>query len=100
MKMRPMGDQLLLLPSKKEDRTESGIILAGVEESNGYAEVIAAGPGIFTQTGDRIPMACKVGDMVLLPNRLISSKGGNEVKFEDKTYCLVRESEVLMVSSK
>ena len=71
MKMRPMGDQLLLLPSKKEDRTESGIILAGVEQSNGYAEVIAAGPGIFTQTGDRIPMACKVGDMVF-PNSMMA----------------------------
>ena len=100
MKMRPMGDQLLLLPSKKEDRTESGIILAGVEQSNGYAEVIAAGPGIFTQTGDRISMTSKPGDTVIAPSRVLSGKNGNEITFEDERYVLVRESEIVMISSK
>ena len=100
MKMKPMGDQLLLKAHETQTKTKSGIILSSTNDVYGYADVIDAGPGLFTQTGDRIPMACKVGDMVLLPNRLISGKGVNEVKFEDKTYCLVRESEVLMVSSK
>ena len=100
MKMKPMGDQILLKKQEGQETTKSGIILTANAANYEYADVHAVGPGLFTQTGDRIPMACKVGDMVLLPNRLISGKGGNEVKFEDKTYCLVRESEVLMVSSK
>ena len=62
-----------------------------------YADVIAVGPGLFTQTGDRIPMTCKVGNTVLLHGRLL--KGDNEVKFENESYVLVRESEIAMTSN-
>ena len=62
-----------------------------------YADVKAVGPGLFTQTGDRIPMTCKVGDTVLLHGRLL--KGDNEVTFDNEAYVLVRESEIAMVSN-
>ena len=83
MKMRPMGDQILLKAKKKDYE---------------YAEVKGVGPGLFTQTGDRIPMTIKVGDTVLLHGRLL--KGDNEVEFENEKYVLVRESEIAMVSTK
>ena len=97
MKMKPMGDQLLLKAKESKEKTYKGIILAASTSAYGYAEVIAVGPGLFTQTGDRIPMTCKIGDVVLLHGRLL--KGDNEVKFEDTTYILVRESEISMVES-
>tara|TARA_A100001515_G_scaffold128570_1_gene114899 strand:+ start:205 stop:507 length:303 start_codon:yes stop_codon:yes gene_type:complete len=100
MKFRPMGDALLLKAKQNENKTKSGIILTGNDKSYGYAEVIAVGPGIFTQTGDRIPMTCKEGDTVMAPTRLLSGKNGNEVSLENETYVLVRESEISMVSSK
>ena len=43
-------------------------------------------------------MACKTGDTVLVPNRLLSGKNGNEVTLEDTKYLLVRESEIVMKS--
>ena len=100
MKMKPIGDQLLLKASDKKETTKSGIILSSTETQYGYAEVISAGPGIFTQTGDRIPMSCKVGDTVMAPARLLSGKNGNEIKLDDVDYELVRESEIAMVSTK
>ena len=48
----------------------------------------------------RISMTCKIGDTVLTPTRLLSGKNGNEVTFEDERYILVRESEIVMVSTK
>ncbi len=98
MKMRPMGDQLLLKAKENENKTSSGIIMSADSALYGYAEVIAAGPGLFTQSGDRIPMTCKIGNTVLAPQRLLSGKNGNEVRFEDEKYVLVRESEISMVS--
>ena len=99
MKMRPMGDQLLLKAEEIQKTTKSGIILTGTDTQYGYAEVIDAGPGLFTQSGDRIPMTCKKGDTVIAPSRLLTGKNGNEIKLDDETYLLVRESEISMVSS-
>ena len=92
-----MGDQVLLKKQKGQEKTKSGIILTSGQDNYEYADVVAVGPGLFTQTGDRIPMTCKIGDTVLLHGRLL--KGDNEVKFENEKYVLVRESEISMVSS-
>ena len=100
MKMQPMGDHLLLKKKENENKTKSGIIMSSNEDVYGYAEVIAVGPGIFTQTGDRISMTCKSGDTVIAPARLLTGKNGNEITFEDEKYILVRESEIVMVSSR
>ena len=96
--MKPMGDQLLLKAKVTSTKTKSGIILTANADVYGYADVIDAGPGLFTQTGDRIPMTIKAGDSVLAPVNKLSGKNGNEIKLEDETYVLVRESEVAMVS--
>ena len=99
MKMKPMGDQLLLKAKDQKEKTYKGIILTATTSEFGYADVIAVGPGLFTQTGDVIPMTCKVGDTVMAPSRLLSGKNGNEVVLEDVKYLLVRESEIAMVSN-
>ena len=97
MKMKPMGDQILLKPKQENNKTASGIILTGNSTTYGYADVIAVGPGLFTQTGDMIPMTCRVGDVVLLHSRLL--KGDNEITLDDEKYVLVRESEISMISN-
>ena len=97
MKMKPMGDQLLLKAHETQTKTKSGIILTATNDVYRYADVIVAGPGLFTQTGDRIPMTCKKGDTVLLHGRLL--KGDNEVEIENEKYVLVRESEISMISN-
>ena len=98
MKFKPMGDYLFVKKQAGQEKTKSGIILTGDNDTYGYADVIDAGPGIFTQTGDRIAMACKVGDTIIVPKRLLSGNNGNEVKINDEKYLLVREAEVVMVS--
>ena len=96
MKMKPMGDQVLLQKKEGQETTKSGIILTANSNNYEYAEVIAVGGGLFTQTGDRIPMTVKIGDTAMLHARLL--KGDNEVTFEDQKYVLVRESDIAMIS--
>ena len=96
MKMKPMGDQILLRRQKNQEKTKSGIILTAGISNYETAEVVAVGDGLFTQTGDRIPMTVQPGGQVLLHSRLL--KGDNEVEIEGKKYLIVRESELTMVS--
>tara|TARA_R110002074_G_scaffold37163_1_gene101074 strand:+ start:54 stop:350 length:297 start_codon:yes stop_codon:yes gene_type:complete len=96
MKLTPMGDNILLEKEDGQETTKSGIILTGNTTNYKYADVIAVGPGLFTMTGDKIPMTVNVGDQVLLHSRLL--KGDNEVEIEGKKYLIVRESELTMVS--
>lgn len=95
--MKPTGDQVLLKGREKQETTKSGIILTANEANYDYADVIAVGPGLFTQTGDRIPMTVKPGDTVMLHARLL--RGDNEIELDKEKYILVRESEISMVSA-
>tara|TARA_R110002051_G_C8597549_1_gene479883 strand:+ start:251 stop:556 length:306 start_codon:yes stop_codon:yes gene_type:complete len=99
MKMKPIGDQVLIKEQEKSDKTKGGIILVdgGYNEEFVYANVISVGPGLFTQTGNRIPMSVKSGDRILLSKNNLGSQ--KKVKFDDEEFILIREMEISMVSS-
>ena len=92
MKMKPMGDQILLKAEKVQETTKSGIILTSNVNNYSDAEVIATGAGLYTQTGDIIPVTVKVGEQVILHSRLL--KGDNEIELDGEMYILVRESDI------
>ena len=95
---KPINDNVIIKAIDAQDITHGGVIIPDTsQEATMQAKVVAVGPGLFTQTGDRIPMTCKSGGTVLLHSRLL--KGDNTVTFEDEKYTLVRESEIAMVSN-
>lgn len=95
MMMKPLGDQVLLKEREKKEKTTSGIILMnGAEGSYVMADVIAVGEGLFTQTGDRIPMTIKVGDVVMIHKN--DTTENKKIKIDDQDYVLVRESDIAM----
>lgn len=97
MEWNPIGDQILLKVEKVSEKTKSGIILVDRDMQFTAAEVIKIGQGIFTMTGDRIPMTVKPGDSVLIYK---SNLGENKsVMIDDEEYYLIRESEVGLVKS-
>jgi len=96
--MKPIGDQVLLKEQEKAEKTEGGIILVdgAYDEEFVYADVVSVGAGLFTQTGNRIPMTVKVGDRILISKNNLG--GQKKVKLDDEEYILVREMEISMVS--
>ena len=97
MKLKPIGDLILVKEQEKIDKTTSGIIIPdSVENDYMYADVISTGPGLFTQTGDRIPMTVKPGDIVVLHKN--QSGSNKKIKLENEEYLLLHESEIVMVS--
>ena len=65
MKLRPLGDRVVLKQKEAEEKTASGIILSGqAKEKPQQAEVIAVGPGGMVD-GKEVAMAVKVGQIVI-----------------------------------
>ena len=94
IKLKPLGDRLIVEPVEKEEVTASGIILPETaKEKPQEGEVLAAGPGRRDEDGDRIPMDVKEGDRVLF-----AKYAGTEVKLEaDRKVLVLRESDILAI---
>lgn len=96
LKLKPLGDRLVVEPIEREERTASGIILPETaKEKPQEGKVLAAGPGRTDDDGDRIPMDVKVGDTVLY-----AKYAGTEVKINDKKLLILKESDILAIVEK
>ena len=84
-----------LVPLKQceaEEKTKSGIILAGqAKEKPQEAEVIAVGPGGVVD-GKEVTMQVAVGQKVIY-----SKYAGTEVKLDGEEYIIVRQNDILAV---
>ena len=92
MKLRPLGDKIVLKQLEAEETTKSGIILTPkAQEKPQQAEVIAVGPGILAD-GKEVKMEVKVGDQVIY-----SKYSGTEVKIDDEEVIIVKQSDILAI---
>ena len=90
--IKPLADRVLIMMKKEEETTKSGIILsAASKEKPQIAEVIAVGPGGNIE-GNNIEMYVRVGESVV-----VSKYAGTEIKYEDKEYLIVKQSDILAV---
>ena len=93
MKLKPLGDRLVVEPKERESTTASGLVLPETaKEKPQEGEVIAVGHGRRDEDGNRIKMDVEVGDIVLY-----AKYGGTEVKIEDKKVLILKESDVLAI---
>jgi chaperonin GroES len=95
--MKPMGD-LILAKEVKQEKTKSGIILMESADNYVYADVVAVGDGLFTQTGDRIPVTVNVGDRVVIHKNEVGKH--KKITINDEEFVLVRESEIALIEIK
>jgi len=92
MKLKPLGDRLIVRPIEEEETTASGIVLPDTaKEKPQKGKVVAVGDGKWDEDGEkRIPLDVAEGDEVLY-----SKYGGTEVTVEDEELLVLRESDVL-----
>lgn len=92
MKIKPLGDRVVIKMLEQEETTKSGIVLPGsAQEKPQLAEVVAVGPGAVVD-GKNVPMEVKVGDKVIM-----SKYAGTEVKFDGVEYTILKQSDILAV---
>ncbi|HEU4801848.1 MAG TPA: co-chaperone GroES [Solirubrobacterales bacterium] len=91
MKLKPLGDRLIVRAVEEEETTASGIVLPDTaKEKPQKGEVLAVGDGARDDDGERIPLDVATGDVVLY-----SKYGGTEVKVDGEDLLVLRESDVL-----
>ena len=94
MKLRPLGDHVIVKPLKEDEITKSGIVLPDTvdKEKPEKGEVIAIGPGKILDNGQRAAMSVKVGDKVVF-----KKYSPDEIKVEDEEVLVLNESDIIAV---
>ncbi|MGA9175396.1 MAG: co-chaperone GroES [Thermoactinomyces sp.] len=91
--IKPLGDRVVLEPVEKEEKTASGIVLPETaKEKPQEGRIVAVGTGRVDEKGSRIPLEVKEGDLVIF-----SKYAGTEVKYGEKEYLILRESDILAI---
>ncbi len=93
MKIKPLGERVLVVTFKEEDAVKGGIIIPdSAKEKPQEGKVVAVGTGKIDENGKKIPFNVKKGDIVLMPKY-----GGTEVKVDGKEYQIMREEDILAI---
>jgi chaperonin GroES len=93
MKVKPLGDRVLVEPVEEKEVKKGGIIIPDTaKEKPQEGKVVAVGTGKLDDDGNKVPFNVKKGDRVLMPKY-----GGTEIKIDDKAYQIVREDDILAV---
>lgn len=92
MKIKPLGDRVVIKNVEAEETTQSGIILtAASKEKPQMAEVLAVGPGGLVD-GKEVKMTVSVGQKVVY-----SKYAGTEIKLDGEEVIIVRQNDILAV---
>ena len=93
MKIKPLGDRVLVKPSEEKEKTKGGIYLPDTaKEKPQEGEVVAVGEGRKVDDGKLIPLSVKVGDKVLY-----GKYSGTEITVNGEEYLIIREEDILAI---
>ncbi|CAO2836479.1 unnamed protein product [Amaranthus hypochondriacus] len=94
--LKPLNDRILIKVAEVEDKTAGGLLLTeSSKEKPSFGTVVATGPGVLDEEGNRTPLPVTPGNTVLY-----SKYAANDVKASDgSNYIALRVSEVMAVLS-
>jgi chaperonin GroES len=93
MKLRPVGDKVVVQPVEREAMTASGLVLPDTsKEKPQEGKVLAVGPGRLLENGEHAPIDVKEGDRVIY-----SKYSGTEFKQDGEDLLVLSERDILAV---
>lgn len=93
LKIRPLGEKVLVKRVSAEDKTAGGIVLPDTAKEKPKRGIVqAAGDGKLLDSGKRSQLQVKKGDQVLF-----SSYAGTEIKVEGEELLIMDESDILAI---
>ena len=91
MKIRPLGNRILVLRGDEEEKTSGGIIIPDTaKEKPQEGKIVAVGPGKVNEKGERILLDVKEGDRVLF-----GKYAGNDINIDGIEYLIMQEDDIL-----
>ncbi|MBQ7559641.1 MAG: co-chaperone GroES [Synergistales bacterium] len=96
MKLKPLGDRIVVKVLSEEKKTKGGIVLPDTaKEKPTEGEVLAVGTGKILDNGTKQPVEVKVGDHIIF-----SKYAGTEVKVDGEELVIFSERDVLAIIEK
>ena len=93
LKLKPVGDKVIVEVLGAQDRTKGGIVLPDTaKEKPQEAKVIAVGSGKTLGNGKVVPPEIKAGDTILF-----GKYSGNEIKLNGKELLIIGHDDILAV---
>jgi chaperonin GroES len=93
MKVKPLGERVLLQVADIEEQIKGGIVIPdSAKEKPQEAKVVSLGTGGTDDDGNKIKFEVKVGDLVLT-----NKYGGTDVTLDDEEYKIVKSDDILAV---
>jgi len=93
MKLKPLGNRVVIEPTEQEEVTAGGIVLPETaKEKPQKGKILSVGPGERDEQGKYIPMDVKEGD-----NVLFAKYAGTEIKVEGKKLLIMKENDILAI---
>lgn len=91
VKIRPLGDRVLVLPVEAKEQKRGGIIIPDTaKEKPQEGKVVACGKGKVAEDGKVVPMDVKPGDRVLY-----GKYSGTEIKLDDVDHLIMHQDDIL-----
>jgi chaperonin GroES len=96
LKLKPLGNRLVVEPLEAEEVTAGGIVLPETaKEKPQKGTVLSIGPGERDEKGKRIEMDVQTGDTVLY-----AKYAGTEIKVDGKKLLILKETDILAIIEK
>lgn len=96
VKLRPLGNRVLVRRLEAEETLKGGIILPDTaKKKQESAEVVAIGTGAKDKEGNLIPIPVKIGDVILM-----EKYSGQEVTLDDENYVILRADDLIAIVDK
>jgi chaperonin GroES len=94
MKLKPLGDHVIVKPIVQDEVTKSGIVLPDTvdKEKPEKGEVVAVGGGKILENGQKAPMSVRVGEKVMF-----KKYSPDEVKIDGVEYLIISEGDILAI---
>ena len=93
MKLKPLGDRILVKRVESESTSAGGIIIPDTaKEKPQQGEVVAVGVGKLLDSGERVAPPVATGDRVLF-----GKYSGDEINVDDEELLIIRMDDVLAV---
>jgi chaperonin GroES len=93
MSIRPLHDRVIVRRMEEETTSAGGIVIPdSATEKPATGEIVAAGHGKITDSGDVRAMDVKVGDIVMF-----GKYAGTEVKVDGEELIVMREDDIVAV---
>ncbi len=93
MGLKPLGDRVVVEPKEQKEVIQGGIVLPeSAKEKPTEGVVVEVGPGELLDSGERVPMPVKVGDVVIY-----GKWAGTDIEIDGKDVKILSVSDIMAV---